>query len=581
MEKHCAASTTTKTISTQLRDRWTDHHTLLLRKDAPPLQDEKAKKQQSQKPFKPAKCCELGICVCEDGPFFDAFHLWANMTRLMKPFMQRRRRKKGEAKEKKPPPPPARVLVEHADLVLKLDCLGLLDANNADDPDDEIQVDDWEALGHTNLAKQVLASNYASVEEFEEKAKSLLGSQGGQVSTFWYHLGYMNFKTWHFGFLPLDALRTYEINGECVQVLGVPTSPNAQRCFEAFQLLDLHRPILMSLHRIRSENRDLSPEEMRPNEIEVVAVTDSTFPRFRVWKGCEEERLAREAAKGSKPGGRKRQARRPPIQGKRQRGEAAAGPLPGSSSIPLGDLNNMQAEDHEDFAGEGYVDVDAGSDVSGSPPNSDLDSSCTEEEELDKELGEWLDYLDAEEAPEEFPDQHAETPKGQEHEGNDDDLDGHNVSADTKEQANRSEGGGNSGSDSSSSSNDSSSSSASSSDGALVPPRSRVVSGISEEIIKLGEFGEIRYNHNLEQFRAHCNNPAHEACRKTRTSRPGRSGQGRPLGFLMEWLRCAANIPDQKSHVGVNSISHSDRIAARQCFADFEGSDAFWRARRA
>ena len=53
---------------------------------------------------------------------------------------------------------------------------------------------------------------------------------------------------------------------------------------------------------------------------------------------------------------------------------------------------------------------------------------------------------------------------------------------------------------------------------------------------------------DAESLAVHCS--AHPQCRLNRSVRRGkRDCQGRPVGFLIAWMRAAERFPDQKSHL--------------------------------
>ena len=489
--------------------------------------------------------------------------------------------------QKKSPLPAARVLVANGELVLRLDCLRVVLAPMAEGSS-------WATLGLQNLAREAMKREFHSSEEFKAVVEDLLRPEAACVETAWFHVGYCNFKTWHLGLLPLDPVRTYESDGEEIQVLAVPAVPSPQRCFEAFSSLDLEFPIVMSWHCMRGGDRQLAAAEMPPNEIEVTSLPDKIFPRCRVWRGSEQEEVARKT-KPTKPS-RGKGTRRPRVaqnssdgqgQGKkRQRKEdlCASEPQP-----PLHDLHVLEAasqgaiEPADEWEIDPLQDLDEVFDADEADDSSEEDEEEDLEEALEEQVGNWLDFLDGFE--EQSADPHgrdrgpaaSEAASGEHEEGSK--LEPHQPA-----EAAAADDGAAAGSknamgpepDSDSDTSSSTSGDSSSDERDQIAPHSRIAT-VPEDIIKLGEFGEIRYNHTSQQFRAHCSNPSHGQCRKTRTSKAGRlAGQGRPLGFLMQWLCCAAGVEDQKTHMSMNRFPLPDRSAARARFTEFHDSDLFF-----
>ena len=65
----------------------------------------------------------------------------------------------------------------------------------------------------------------------------------------------------------------------------------------------------------------------------------------------------------------------------------------------------------------------------------------------------------------------------------------------------------------------------------------------------------IRYDTQQKVLLAYCKHPRHgKACRVTRTTAEGRASkpaQGRPLGFLLSWLKCAECFETAKEHMAI------------------------------
>ena len=100
--------------------------------------------------------------------------------------------------------------------------------------------------------------------------------------------------------------------------------------------------------------------------------------------------------------------------------------------------------------------------------------------------------------------------------------------------------------------------------------------GVSEQVIDVPAFGQIRYNPSFSFMRAVCTFHGKD-CRRQRTLVRNnlRPGQGRPLGLLMNWLQKAADFESADEHKRMGVGSFADRQEARRIFAGLEGSDAF------
>lgn len=88
--------------------------------------------------------------------------------------------------------------------------------------------------------------------------------------------------------------------------------------------------------------------------------------------------------------------------------------------------------------------------------------------------------------------------------------------------------------------------------------------------------GKIVWNAAGSSLDGHCCHPGHRdshlGCRVNRTVRPGPKGKGRPLAFLMAWLRSADNHGGRDSHFQARlgrgehseAVSFENRLAARE-----------------
>ena len=117
--------------------------------------------------------------------------------------------------------------------------------------------------------------------------------------------------------------------------------------------------------------------------------------------------------------------------------------------------------------------------------------------------------------------------------------------------------------------------------------RTSVVRSAATKVIVLPGFGEIHYYHGSASMTAFCHFHSGD-CRKSRSTRafagssgisgPSgvRAGQGRPLGMLAAWLRCAQDHTDQASHcdrIVTNLLNHSERKEARTWLMTHAGAE--------
>lgn len=121
-------------------------------------------------------------------------------------------------------------------------------------------------------------------------------------------------------------------------------------------------------------------------------------------------------------------------------------------------------------------------------------------------------------------------------------------------------------------------------------PRDR----ISAESLSIPGCGVIRYLPATSVLIAACDHPGHGDCRRQKTvsasntNTPKGQGQGRPLGFLVAWLREQCNHDDRAKHVRFNPSLAQRQNARQWLFShDLAGAEAsefsqqFERARRA
>lgn len=81
--------------------------------------------------------------------------------------------------------------------------------------------------------------------------------------------------------------------------------------------------------------------------------------------------------------------------------------------------------------------------------------------------------------------------------------------------------------------------------------------------------GELHYYANTESMTAFCHlrdtDHAHD-CRKSMSANPVRRGSGRPIGYLVAWLRLANQHTNRSSHVHSCVPTLRQRQEAREFF---------------
>ena len=108
---------------------------------------------------------------------------------------------------------------------------------------------------------------------------------------------------------------------------------------------------------------------------------------------------------------------------------------------------------------------------------------------------------------------------------------------------------------------------------------------VTEETFPIWRLGSIRYNPRSKTYSAYCGR--HENCEKTRAcNEPGprssNPGQGRPLGFLLAWLKEQNQRTSAYEHVHstLAHLQYETRRASRISFRSLPNADHFARRER-
>ena len=88
-------------------------------------------------------------------------------------------------------------------------------------------------------------------------------------------------------------------------------------------------------------------------------------------------------------------------------------------------------------------------------------------------------------------------------------------------------------------------------------------------VLNIPGAGELHYYRSTQQMHAFCalRNSTHSSgCRKQMTCAPAKRGTGRPLGFLIAWMRKAGECDSKHEHVHCCIPSLEERRKARELF---------------
>ena len=488
--------------------------------------------------YEPGECCNLHWCVCKDrSRSSDAHCFFENLIKLMKPFVaairQPRDKENRDSKKKKTPQyPPQRKLLEQGLLVLKLaprDNLCGFDTNK--------------------LSSWARASNDDSTASIAYHSKPL-----------WIHFSFVNFQTYESAVVRLLEVdsnhRVHRGENRLVVTLKVPDILEVATLREFFFKLDLDIGWIGTWFQILADSKRVGIPDLRADTLHLIEMLEPKIPTATIWKGSAEESLMRQ--------------RRPNPAPKRGQGPR---PRTGHQKPALQDVAaNILQQPLQDDAPSESLDLDYlfdpnPSDVS--ETEDPLEDLCDLAEAVSGDL-EW---------PQDPPQPGAKS-----------ESKGHKAKPEQSEAL-----------PSSSSSSKPlvepaipvadpnetipAPSHATDEGPARVPAASRKKE-VSEQVLLVPPYGDIRFNPKTKVLTAHCwcENHGVHVCRKQRTTQAPKRitvrtfGQGRPLGFLGAWLFSQDSYENQASHVGALSASFSlkERVAARKKLKEIGGSDIFF-----
>ena len=498
-------------------------------------------------------CLEQGTCVCKSS----VWHYHCKFVALMcKPhFLPKRDSNQSKARAQGPetiPQPagpsarltgsapsepkvkkkavktPHRILAEQGFLVVRVSaCKGRI-TSHADNS--------WVQLaarsagrGDQSAELPAITDGQTGVEQEEEQLQQSL----------WYHLGFMNFRTWQYTVTPLNYSHSDE---EGVHLLAQDPLGCCLHLDFVKQNQDLRPAWVAQYYTVLSTGTSLAPADMLPAHVTVRSYKG--LPPLKVWLGEEVEARMRRQQRSR--GGQRRQGLSQASFGagashsSRSRGgsafrgatDSADGPRPSALQLPSGDENSGSDNDHD--VEDRLINEDP----------TPMDEAAADLEDLDQ--------LQHDDVPDITGGQASSSSRGPV------DPRGPTDRASASGAGGGHGGGGRGG----------------------VGGGER--SG-TEIVYNLGPGrGSVRYYPVSCTMQAYC--PQHGSdCRKTRTVKPGRQEhQGRPLGFLLSWLQDCANHETKQQHIHEHrKYAHAVRAAAREEFMQREGAIAFAEHERA
>ena len=376
---------------------------------------------------------------------------------------------------------------------------------------------------------------------------------------FFFHIGYVNFKTWTVTVSPLylqsdvDCGQPFSVRKVLLQHICLEES-NAdlwfQTLLEALSDLDTVSPYSLMFFKIDESTTLLPLSNMKSGLVQASKV--DTFPVSLFWRGSAEEAVASQlrsrpvapAAHTSK----NRQAGRAPVQVEQGHGDQMEDLMALLDTPPPGS-NNDDSHDGE----EAELDTNTETEEEGSDQDGhDHHDPPEDENPFDFDGSSSLLPVQLEEPLPEVVDNEVDF-----------DLDWEDFCQD--------------------------------SDGAAAPvadapPESENQqileelglgfvrkAGVFEERFDVPGFGHLRFNSSNKFLRAHCQEPGHgSTCLRRRTClESDRSpGQGRPAGMLLAWLALGADVATKEEHMKLTP-SFEKRSAARQAFEATPGASAF------
>ena len=478
------------------------------------------------------------------GPGLEAFHFHQKLCKLIKPYLRAVSQKNDEKskaivpasaapirgqealpkqlpKKKKPVKPPARLMVESAFLVLKLqqeqEDIGEVPPCGAEvaSAGSGSLLPSWSLLAARRSVKRRCA------DECPQKL--------------YFHVGIMNFTSYHFSGLELFES---EARGDGSVALHVPNPIQVSRSHPFLaERIDFDVSWRMSFWILRSTKDEIPVCDMRPGTL--IADKYLTIPEFIVWKGSRLESLDREVMAKQKRQTHNTTAKSKPKKSKFSSIPKAIADIYEDDDIVIPD----QEEENQDEVA--FAEMFGASESEDEAADSNELQDIAEELKDTPSLGKFAKHeqekrLKANEPEQAGPQQPQPEP--------------------------------------------SSSSAAPPAPPIVRSVNTRVRTG-TELKITVGDFGELVHYPQQNRMDAFCRNPAHSggaACRRSRTLKENQAkpSQGRPIGLLIGWLRKSQTYDSQFLHTKGCHVSLAERQQARQWFSQQAGCERFTDAER-
>lgn len=491
-------------------------------------------------------CLALGICICTK--HVDAAYFFANMSLYLKKVFWNKPKQKLCS--------PARSLLESYLIVLELfsghDQSQPLPVCNADSC---VPGDDWDAV-------------FADFQAREDRAV--------QCSRLFLHIGRINFQSWHFGVLRLDqAAGADDTIAQDVVFLQPhhssfdlqPEQMSTYSDVEVFaHLMNLEQSWTLRFYHISMAESDWVAAP--PFSIAVRLLPDTSD--FIVWQGSasEKERRSMKDRKKRAKTTKKPTATRPAKRRKKRDApaleageEAVTGRLDAFSD---GSNPNDDNDNDDDFM------------ENKSLAEILLPGGCIFEDDEDQDQEDNIDESEHEDKDPVKPTSNASSlsPRSdidlflesasENHDDGDDDSSKQQAPAEPEQQDMEEK------------------------EAPVIPPEGAVAhierplgvarSTINRDVFEVEAWGELHYYHLTEQMVAFCSlrHSTHPACRKQMTTNPTRArSSGRPIGFLVAWLRSCGQHESKHARVHCALPTWQERVDARRYFMSLEGSEAF------
>ena len=210
-------------------------------------------------------CEQLMFCVCGDGE--DSFHFHQNLTALLKPHLKAKAKPRppGESQKKKKEmdKPPGRLKIEAGFLVLRLQAST---SQGTDGPSSSHDRQSWSEA--VRLRGQAISGN------------------GKEC---YFHIGYMNFASWHFAGIELVSEGVLDDGSFSLRAPSIPVFRRSLTFVH--ECIDLEHAWMCSLLVLHSTDEPVPWSQMSAGALRAGVFQE--IPSFWVWKGRRQERLQR------------------------------------------------------------------------------------------------------------------------------------------------------------------------------------------------------------------------------------------------------------------------------------------------